>query len=201
MLHYFMLLLIATLLLLPHATAQTQTKNPSTSRSSGARKRPATNRWYVFTGPDRDFVVEFPGESKHQVDSEAASGTMRNFTFDSDSMSLLLSYVDLGIDPTTREGNQLPLNFRQTMLDHAQDRGWTVIRSQLLRQNIYEQETWSLTKSSPIKRLHYIERNIVRYGRQYILTCASLLPEKKVSPELCRRFLDSFRVLREPQPQ
>ncbi|HEX8846699.1 MAG TPA: hypothetical protein VF791_18785 [Pyrinomonadaceae bacterium] len=201
MAQYVMHLLLSTLFLLPHATAQTRTKNTTQGESTHTSRKPVIKRWYVFTGPDRDFVVEFPAKPKHEADSEAPSGTMRNFAFNIDSMLFLLSYVDLGLDPATTEGNQLPLDFRQSMLSHAKEQGWTVLRSQLLRKNVYEQETWSLTKSNPIRRLHYIERNIVRYGRQYILTCSSLLPEQKVSPEICRRFFDSFRVVREPQPQ
>jgi hypothetical protein len=201
MAQYIICLLIATLFLLTHAAAQLPAKNPSHGQPTHSSRQPPANRWYVFTGPDRDFLVEFPAKPKHEADSEAPSGTMRNFSFDTDSMSFLLSYVDLGLDPSTKDGNQLPLNFRQIMLDHAKERGWTVLRSQLLRKNVYEQETWSLTKNKPIRRLHYIERNIIRYGRQYILTCSSLLPEQKVNTELCSRFFDSFHVVREPQPQ
>jgi hypothetical protein len=79
--------------------------------------------------------------------------------------------------------------------------GWVVLRSELLRKNVYEQETWSPMKRNPNLRLHYVERNIVRYGRQYILSCSSLVPEQKVNPNLCYRFFNSFRVIREPQPQ
>jgi len=165
------------------------------------KKTTSRVRWYVFNGPDKDFVVEFPAKPERAPDYEAPSGTMRSVVLDGTSMSLLLSYIDVGYAPTSREGNQLPLTFRQTMLDQARERGWTVLRSELLRKNVYEQETWSPTKANPRLRLHYVERNIVRYGRQYILTCFSRIPERKVDLELCRRFLDSFHVIREPQPQ
>jgi len=159
------------------------------------------DRWHVFNAPDKDFVVEFPAKPKRETDDEAPSGTMRSFVLDGASMSFLLSYVDVGYDPFSREGNQLPLTFRQTMLEHARERGWTVLRSELLRKNVYEQESWSPTKADPHLRLHYVERNIVRYGRQYILTCSSRIPERKIDFELCSRFFNSFRVIREPQPQ
>lgn len=194
--------LILTLTLVNGMAAQisgTKSRLPLTSKTYSQTK--ANDRWYVFNAPDKDFVVEFPAKPERERDDEAPSGTMRSFALDGASMSFLLSYVDVGYDPTSREGNQLPLTFRQTMLEQARERGWTVLRSELLRKNVYEQETWSPTKANPRLRLHYVERNIVRYGRQYVLTCSSRIPERKVDSELCRRFFDSFRVIREPQPQ
>jgi hypothetical protein len=180
-------------------TTSTKSRPPSSSKTNSQTK--VNGRWYVFNAPDKDFVVELPAKPEHEPDDEAPSGTMRNYALDIESMSFRLSYVDVGFDPTSREGNLLPLAFRRTMLEQANERGWTVIRSELLRKNVYEQETWSPTKANPRLRLHYVERNIVRYGRQYVLTCSSRIPERKVDVELCRRFFDSFRVIREPQPQ
>ena len=194
--------LILTLTLVNGIAAQISgTKSRPSLTSKIYSQTKVKDRWYVFNAPDKDFVVEFPARPESAPDDEAPSGTMRSFVLDAASMSFLLSYVDVGYDPTSHEGNQLPLTFRQTMLDQARERGWTVLRSELLRKNVYEQETWSPTKANPRLRLHYVERNIVRYGRQYILTCSSRIPERKVDLELCRRFLDSFRVIREPQPQ
>jgi hypothetical protein len=194
--------LILTLTLVNGTAAQisgTKSRPPFISKTNSQTK--ISDRWYIFNAPDKDFVVEFPAKPERAPDDEAPSGTMRSFVLDATSMSFLLSYVDVGYDPTSHEGNQLPLTFRQTMLDQARERGWTVLRFELLRKNVYEQETWSPTKANPRLRLHYVERNIVRYGRQYILTCSSRIPDRKVDLELCRRFLDSFRVIREPQPQ
>lgn len=126
---------------------------------------------------------------------------MRTYALDAGSISLLLSYVDLDYEPASRTGNQLPLTFRREMLEHARNRGWTVLRSELLRKNIYEQETWTSMKERPNLRLHYVERTIIRYGRQYTLTCSSLIPEQKVNAETCRRFFSSFEVVGEPRPQ
>lgn len=194
--------LIVSLVLVNATPAQSGGRKAQTPHVPQLIKQTTSKgRWYVFDGPDKDFVVEFPAKPERAPDDEAPSGTMRSFVLDAASMSFLLSYVDVGIDPTSREGNQLPLTFRQSMLEHARERGWTVLRSELLRKNVYEQETWSPTKANPRLRLHYVERNIVRYGRQYVLTCSSRIPERKVDLELCRRFFDSLRVIREPQPQ
>jgi len=188
--------LIFTLALVNSTAAQTHDRKVSAAPQITNR-----NRWYVFNAPDKDFVVEFPTKPKREADDEAPGGTMRSYALYTGSMLFLLSYIDSDYDPMSREGNQLPLTFRREMLDHARERGWTVIRSELLRKNIYEQESWSPIKEHPNSRLHYVERTIIRYGRQYTLTCASLIPEQKVNQDLCRRFFDSFHVIREPQPQ
>lgn len=194
--------LIVSLVLVNGTAAQSDGRKTRAPHAPQLMKQSTSReRWYVFNAPDKDFVVEFPAKPKRETDDEAPSGTMRVFVLDITSMSLLLSYVDIGYDPASREGNQLPLTFRQTMLEQARERGWTVLRSELLRKNVYEQETWSPMKADPRLRLHYVERNIIRYGRQYILTCSSRIPERKVDFELCHRFIDSFRVIREPQPQ
>jgi hypothetical protein len=194
--------LMVSLVLVNGTAAQSDGKKAKTPDIPQLMKQTTSrDRWYVFNAPDKDFVVEFPAKPKRELDDEAPSGTMRSFVQDGPSMSFLLSYVDVGYDPSSREGNQLPLTFRQTMLEQARERGWTVLRSELLRKNVYEQETWSPMRANPDLRLHYIERNIMRYGRQYILTCSSRIPERKVDSDMCHRFFESFRVIREPQPQ
>lgn len=194
--------LIFTLLLVNITLAQQGNKKSRPPRApQTAIPLIIQGRWYTFNAPDKDFIIEFPTKPKREADSEAPGGTMRNYVLDTSSMSFSLSYVDVGLDPTSRDGNQLPPTFRQSMLDHARERGWIVLRSEMVRKNVYEQETWSPTRGNPNLKLHYIERNVVRYGRQYILTCASLIPEQKVNPDLCRRFFSSFRTIREPQPQ
>lgn len=194
--------LIFTLMVVNSVAAQQGDVKSRPLHDKKPSSRPAvTTRWYTLAAPDKDFIVKFPGAPRREAESEAPSGTMRNYALHTDFMLFRLSYVDVGVDPSSREGNQLPLTFRQQMLDRARERGWIVLRSELLRKNVYEQETWSPTKRNPRLRLHYVERNIVRYGRQYLLTCASLISERKVDHALCRQFFESFRVIKEPQPQ
>ena len=194
--------LIFTLMLVNSTAAQIGSGKSRTSPIPKTITHTTTkDRWYVFSAPDKDFIVEFPAKPKREPDSEAPSGTMRIYAFDTSSTSLLLSYVDLDYEPTSRAGNQLPLTFRREMLEHARNRGWTVLRSELLRKNIYEQETWTPMKDRPTLRLHYVERTIIRYGRQYTLSCSSLISEQRVNPEICRRFFSSFQVVGEPRPQ
>jgi hypothetical protein len=193
-------LLISTLIFTASATAQTRSQN-SPPQSAPTSVNLASVRWYVLKGPDQDFVVEFPIKPERVADTEAASGTSRGYILVWNDIMLHLLFMDTGLEPDSREGNQLPLDFRQQMLAQAREQGWTVLRSQLLRTNVYEQERWSPMKKNPSLRLHYIERNIVRYGRQYVLACSSIVPDVKANAEVCRRFFDSFRVIGEPQPQ
>src|SRR5215213_8118323 len=189
----FICFLIFTVLLVNSTSVQQRNGRSQTPRTpKSISPTTANKRWYTFNAPDNDFVIQFPTKPKRKADTEAPSGTMRNYVLDIASTSLLLSYVGSGLEPTSREGNQLPPEFRQSMLDQARERGWEVLRSELLRKNVYEQETWSPIKAEPNLRLHYIERHIVRYGRQYVLTCSSLIPDQRVSSDLCRRFFDSF---------
>lgn len=192
--------LILTLVLVNSTAGQIDSKKSPSHVPKTVTHTTIKGRWYVFSAPDKDFIVEFPAKPNREADSEAPSGTMRNYAVDTNSISLLLSYVDLDYEPPSRAGNQLPLTFRREMLEHARNRGWTVLRSELLRKNIYEQETWTPMKERPNLRLHYVERTIIRYGRQYTLTCSSLIPEQKVNPETCRRFFGSFKVIREARP-
>lgn len=194
--------LIFTILVVNSTAGQQDSNKAQPPKAPGVTASATnSNRWYVFNADDKDFVIEFPARPKREMDTEAPSGTMHNYVFNIDSMSFSLSYVDIGLEPASREGNQLPPTFRQSRLDHAREQGWTVLRSELLRKNVYEEETWSPMKRNPNLRLHYVERNIVRYGRQYVLACSSIIPERKVNYALCQRFLDSFRVIREPQAQ
>ena len=194
--------LIFTILVV-NSTAGQQRNSKSQPPQAPKATSSATNskHWYVFNAADKDFVIEFPTRPQREIDTEAPSGTMHNYVLNIDFMLFSLSYVDIGLEPASREGNQLPPTFRQSRLDHAKEQGWTMLRSELVRKNVYEEETWSQMKRNPNLRLHYVERNIIRYGRQYVLACSSLIPERKVNYALCRRFLDSFRVIREPQPQ
>jgi hypothetical protein len=180
------------------AVSQTRSKK---SQPSGTTQSANKGRWYSLTSPDRDFLIEFPVKPERLGDIEGPSGTGRIFMLVAGATAFRLSFTDTGIEPSSHEGNQLPLDFRREMLEHARERGWTVLSSELLRSNVYEQETWSPMKNNPSRSLHHIERSIFRYGRMYALTCSSIIPDLKVDAGVCRRFFGSFRVIRAPQPQ
>lgn len=122
--------LIVTLILVNNTTAQHGNRKSEPSPIT-QRNLPSINRqqWYTFNSPDKDFIVEFPTKPRRDADSEVPAGTMRNYVLDTDSISFQLAYVDVGVEPTSREGNELPLSFRRSMLDQASERGWVVLRS------------------------------------------------------------------------
>lgn len=121
---------LVTLLFITTVTAQSQRAHPTTSAP----------RWYTFTSPDKDFTVEFPERPLREDDTEAASGTKRNYAFDTLTESYLLSFIDTDFEPLSREANRLSLTFRQSQIDHARECGWTIVRSAMLRQNVYQEE-------------------------------------------------------------
>lgn len=185
--------------------------NASAGQNKGQKQQPRApraistsvvgDRWYTLMSPDKDIVIQFPSKPDHAADDEAPGGTSRNYILLKDDIVFKFTFIDTGLEPNSQEGNQLPLSFRKEMLNHARERGWTMIRSELLSMNMYEQETWSPIKRNPRQKLHYIERNIVRYGRLYTLTCASVIPDQKADSASCSRFFNSFRVIGAPKPQ
>lgn len=191
-------LLILTLWLVNVTAAQTRSKDLKQLRAP----RPTNySRWYIFTSPDNDFVVEFPVKPERQEDTDAPSGTSRNYVLVKDSVLYQFSYLDTGFNPTDYDANQLPPKFGQGLIEHAKENGSTVLRSRLLRINIFEYEILYPRKGDRSQMLHWIERHVIRYGRQYTLSCGSTIPNQKVDVGVCHYFFESFHIVRAPQPQ
>lgn len=199
----FIRFLIFSLLLVNATVAQKRgekTRRQRTPRVTSATT--ATGRWYVFTSPDKDFVIEFPSKPQRLADDEAPSGTSRNYISVNHPTMFHFFYVDTGFDPGDRESNQLPPKFSQEMVEDAmRERKSTVLRSQLLHINIYELEVLTPRKGDKNLMIHSIERYVIRYGRQYTLACSSIVLNERVDAAMCQRYFDSFRVVGVPQPQ
>jgi hypothetical protein len=191
-------LLILSLIFVYSTAAQhrsTKLQRPSTTHAAN------NDDWYILTSPDKDFIIEFPAKPERNSDNEAPSGTSRNYLLTKDSVLYQFSYVDTGFDPTDYDANQFPPRFGQELIEHAKENGLTVLRWQLLRINVFEYEVLSPRKGDRTQIMHWIERHIIRYGRQYTLSCGSAVPNQKVDARICHRFFESFRVIRAPQPQ
>lgn len=195
--------LIFTLLLVNVTAAQSKKGELQRQRASQTSSTSITNeRWYRFTSPDKDFVIEFQSKPERMADSEAPGGTTRNYSLIRNSMIFQLSYVDTGLDVRSRDSNQFPPQFSQEMIEYAiQSRGAGVLRSQLLHINVYEIEILFPRKGDRSLMLHSVERYIIRYGRQYTLSCSSIIPNKRANVMTCQRFFNSFRVVGVPQPK
>lgn len=177
-----------------------QTGGPKTQRQD--RTQPTNNnRWHTLASPDKDFIIEFPAKPERQPDAVAPSGTSRGYVLTKDSLIYRFSYVDTGFNPADYDANQLPPNFGRDLIEHAEQKGSTVISSRLLRINVFEYEVLHPRQGERGQMLHWLERHAIRYGRQYTLSCGSTIPNRKVDSVSCRRFFESFRVLRPPQPQ
>ena len=199
--NHFIRLITLTLICVSTVVAQRQSSSLKPSPPKSVRVTPIAAGWRIFTAPDNDFVVQFPAEPQRDTEIKTPSETMRRYSSVGGTILFQLMFFDTEFDPTSRDGNQLPVNFRQDMLDQAQQEGWTITRSQLLRKNVYEQERWAPMDKNPNQKLHVVTRHIRRYGRQYILACSSLIPDKTLDSIICHRFIDSFHSIEAPQPK
>jgi hypothetical protein len=194
--------LIFTFIIVNSASAQSRNRQPQQSRAPQADSPAKINkRWFNLISPDEDFVIEFPARPEREADSEATSGAVRHYVLQRPAIIFQLSYVDSGFEPNDRESNQFPPKFSQEMIEHAKHAGADVLRSQLLRINVYELEIMYPRKDDRNLLLHSVERYLIRYGRQYTLTCASIIPNRKVDERICHRFFNSFRILNAPKAQ
>lgn len=191
-------LLALSILLVNGATGQNRSIK---SRRPSPPQTTSNSGWYILASPDRDFLIEFPLAPRREEDTDAPSGTSRSYVLVNSSVIYQLYYVDTGFNPTDYDANQLPPEFGRELIEQAREKGSTVLRSQLLRINVFEYEVLSPRKGDRNKMLHWVERHVIRYGRQYTLSCGSTIPNQKVDTGICRRFFDSFRVIRAPQPQ
>lgn len=191
-------LLALTILLVNGAAAQNRSIK---SRRPSPPQTTSNSSWYTLASPDSDFLIEFPLMPKREEDTDAPSGTSRSYFLVNGSVLYQFHYVDTGFNPTDYDANQLPPKFGRELIEQAQEKGSTILRSQLLRINVFEYELLSPRKGDPNKMLHWIERHVIRYGRQYTLSCGSTVPNQKVDASICQRYFNSFRVMRAPQPQ
>lgn len=191
-------LLALTIVLVNGAAAQNRAIKP---RRPSLPHTTSNNGWYTLASPDKDFLIEFPLMPRREKDTDAPSGTSRSYVLVNDSVIYQLYYVDTGFNPGDYDANQFPPTFGRERIEQAREKGSTILRSQLLRINVFEYEVLSPRKGDADKMLHWIERHIIRYGRQYTLSCGSTIPNQKVDTRICRRFFESFRVIRAPQPQ
>jgi len=193
-------LLVLSILLLTFGMAA-QKLNPSSKATQKVKdaKTATETRWHIFTSPNRDFVIEFPSKPRIGTKEEELDETMSRYDSTKGSLLFQLMFWNTGFAQNSRQGNQFPPGFGQDMIEQAKQEGWTVIRSQLLSDNIYEQERWTPLDSNPERKVHLIGRHIRRYGREYILSCSSLVPDKEVEREVCRHFFNSFRITGKPR--
>lgn len=153
------------------------------------------NRWYTLISPDGDFTLDFPSIPNQIADNEAHGDRVLHYSLSKGTTLFQLAVNDSGFSPSSREGNKLPADFTRQMLEQAKDGRWIVIRAELIRPDLYEQERWSPT-SDPSKKFNIISRHIMRNGRHYTLGCSSLVTGARVDTKICRRFFGSFRILK-----
>jgi hypothetical protein len=161
----------------------------------------AAVRWQIFTGPDNDFTVELPGRPTREPDVQGLGTTVRGYSLVREFVHFQMLFQDTGIRLGDREGDKLPLDFSESRIKDIRQKGGIILRTDLARINVHDLEAWMPYKNYPGQRLHFIERFIARNGRLYMLSCTSTILNQKLDAAVCRRFFDSFRVIRPPQPR
>lgn len=160
---------------------------------------PPSEQWKTFSGPDTDFIVDFPAEPKRyefrgKPDS-AAMGTLvrRYYTF-TDTLMLAVSFQELGYEHNSPLSNILSPNFEKKLRVAAEKGGWKLVEIRKLSNSTAEVEAWQPLRM-PEGYVHIISRSIVRNGRAYDLQCRSLFIEQEVDRTMCLRFFSSFHTM------
>lgn len=190
-------LLTFTLILVNGTT--TQHKRKEFGRSTAVESAD-DNRWYTLVSPDGDFTLDFPSIPNQIADAEAPGVGVLHYSLSKEATLFQLAVIDSGFSPSSREGNRLPVDFTRQMLEQARDEKWIVVRAKLIRPDLYEQERWSPT-NDPSKKFNIISRHVMRNGKHYTLGCSSLATGERVDAKMCRRFFESFHLLKSPNFQ
>jgi hypothetical protein len=181
------------------ASAQRQ----STGNKGIRSVRPVDQQWRTYTGPDKDFIVDFPVEPKRdEYRSKRSTGEagplVRRYSAQTDSLLFIVSFQDTGYKPDTQFANRISPDFERKLKEKYKEAGWKIIRIKRLSNSIAEVEEWERI-SNPTGYAHTIARTIVRNGQVYDLQCRSTFIGQEVDRNVCHRFFKSFRVLGPPQ--
>jgi hypothetical protein len=178
------------------APAVQKTKNVAGKARSNASVTP--NKWYLWTSPDGDFRLEFPGKPSTKEGIEAPLTIIRAFEVTtSNGMSFSVNFYDLGGDPQAPENNKWSRDAEAISSNADRDAGRRVVQIHRLDKNIIEAEIWQ-TVTETGTDINYLRQSIVRRGRVYTLACGSVTNRSSVDKPLCRRFFNSMRFISKP---
>jgi hypothetical protein len=172
------------------------------SRSTVAQKRRsarATNSiafpgWQIFTSPDGDFTLTFPGKPEpfeHDVQGPVTAIRAYNL-YTKDGLIFSVNFQDIGGDPGAAENNNFGPDHERIVANAARERGERVMQVRRLAKNVYEMEIRQTLKDTGAN-IQRLERSILRRGRVYTLGCGSLINNKEVERSVCRKFFNSMR--------
>lgn len=172
--------------------------NEFTKPEQGQLTEQALPPWYNFTGPGKDFTIEFPSKPSREDDSQEHLTLVQEYYTHGDSIFLAITFQDAAYPTDSRMANELESSFEQTITAGEKEHGVKIIRVQRLAKNISETEKW-LPAKKPNTYLHQVSRSIVHGGRLYTLHCGSTVADQGVNKIVCHRFFDSFHLIGVPQ--
>jgi hypothetical protein len=156
------------------------------------------NKWYVWTSPDGDFRLEFPGKPSPKEGIEGPLTIIRAFEVTTNTgMSFSVNFYDLGGDPRAPENNEWSRESEAITSNADRVAGRRVVQIHRLEKNILEAEIWQTVTETGFD-INYLRQSIVRRGRVYTLACGSVINGSSVDKPICRRFFNSMRFISKP---
>jgi hypothetical protein len=177
--------------------ALVQVKHLASAQERGASKRSVmTAKWYIFTSPDSDFMIEFPRKPDREKDAQGLVTTIRTYGISTgNGMRFSINFQDIGGNPRSRQNNEWASSHEEEVAAAARENGERVVQIRRLAKNIIEMELWQTVEQTGAN-INYMRRDVLHRGRVFSLGCGSLIREKKVDKSTCRRFFDSMRFSR-----
>jgi hypothetical protein len=160
-----------------------------------APKVTISETWQTFTGPDGDFTLSFPGKPSHAADAQGPVAMIRAYELTTQDVDFVVNFQDIGGDPKSREYNEWAVGTEETLAASMREQGQRIMRMRRIARNVIEVNAWQTVKETGTNH-NYLARHVVRRGRTYLLTCASLIDGKEVDKSICRRFFSSLRFSR-----
>lgn len=187
-------------LLLVITVADAQQRSPR--RSGAQNKIPVAKSqnldWYTFSGPDKDFILDFPTKPTRAEDVQGPVTILRRYVSTTNTTYFEISIQDYGGAPDSPEANSYGPKFEQNLSQMLSEDGFRIVQIRRTTKNTYEIEAWT-PSLTPGKYLHSLARGVLQKGRQYRMTCSGLIIGGEVDRRVCRRFFNSFRIVGVPQ--
>jgi hypothetical protein len=194
---------LVPLLLISTITAQAQRGNNKTKKLEMRQKARVTAqkssaKWHLFISPDEDFTLEFPIKPIRLADVQNKEANIRHYGAETTDIYFDLNFQDLLVptdDPAySTFGPEAEIMRAQSV---SRD-GSRVISYRRVAPNISDMERWQATGQRD-KYINLLTRSIIYNGRLYVLGCSSRPFNQEVDKGVCRRFFNSFHIIREPQ--
>jgi hypothetical protein len=152
-------------------------------------------KWHIFTSPDGDFKLEFPGKPSEEPAIEGPVTLVRMFGFNTaDGIRFSINFQDIGGDPQAPENNEWGPDLEEITSAADRNRGVRVVQVHRIARNIVDSEVLQTLVDTQTD-LRYLRRNLIRRGRVYTLSCGSFVNDKPIDKTLCQRFFNSMRFV------